>query len=192
MAVLATGGDRPAAEGLKRSGGRRIVRFFDLREEAELARWGKKLDDAVAGMRSGRCPNVSSITRPSSEAAHLRERRWQTDPRSRMADLTYAEKDDRWHHAGPQCQGRNRLSQNGAPSWYHPRGLNSEFQPSENRCGRGLRNAPSDSRANPANLARGATHGTNGCTAVQSRSTLVEPPRVHFNDDFRDRAWFLA
>ena len=80
-------------------------------------RWGKKLDAAVAGMRSGRCPNVSSITRPSSEAAHLRERRWQTDPRSRMADLIYAEKDDRWHHAGPQCQGRNRLSQNGEPSW---------------------------------------------------------------------------
>src|ERR1019366_4366171 len=34
--------------------------FFDLREETELVRWGKKLDAAVAGMRSGRSPNVSS------------------------------------------------------------------------------------------------------------------------------------
>jgi len=41
MAVLATEGDRPAPEGLKRSGERRIVRRLDLREEAELARWEK-------------------------------------------------------------------------------------------------------------------------------------------------------
>jgi hypothetical protein len=61
------------------------------------------------------------------------------------------------------------------------------LQPLENRCGRDLRNASSDGRANPANLARRAMHGTNGRTAVQSAPAPVESPRVYFDDDFRDR-----
>jgi hypothetical protein len=65
------------------------------------------------------------------------------------------EKDARWHHAGPQCQGRNRLSQNGAPSWHHPRGLNSDCSPPKNRCGRDPRNASSDSGSQSSNAREG-------------------------------------
>ena len=40
---------------------------------------------------------------------------------------------------------------------------------------------------------RGARHTAQMAVLLYSpRPTLVEPPRVYFNDDFRDHAWFLA
>src|SRR5665647_2982985 len=77
------------------------------------------------GMRSARSPNISSITVHYQRSHHCgndagkqtRDRKWQT---------SHTRKDDRWHHASPQRQGRNRLSQNGEPSWPRPRGLNSD------------------------------------------------------------------
>ena len=146
------------------------------------------MDAAVAGMRSGRSPNVSSITRPSSEAAHLRERRWQTDPRSRVADLTYAGKDDRWHHAGPQCQGRNRLSQNGEPSWQ------PSLRPKFGLLA-GLKTVVAAIRETPLltvrpirRTSRGARYTVQMAVLLASPDpTPVEPPHVYFDDNFRNR-----
>lgn len=79
MAVLATGGDRPAPGRPKQSGGRRKSGFFGLREEPSAARRGKKPDAAVAGKRSGRQPEPLVDNRPSKEDAYRQARRRQTD-----------------------------------------------------------------------------------------------------------------
>lgn len=74
MAVLATGGDRPAPEGLKHSGGRRKGRLFCLREEAEHSEAGKKVGRRRCGKAIGAQPEPLVDNRPSSEAAHMRDR----------------------------------------------------------------------------------------------------------------------
>ena len=69
MAVLATGGDRPAPVGPKQSGGGEQSGHFDLREEVEHRETGKMMGRRPCGNLIGAQPDSLVDNRPSSEDA---------------------------------------------------------------------------------------------------------------------------